>query len=209
MLMSTANSALRTPAPATDARDHVAAARGCVALAEVPRAAWEALCGNAVVANPFYDPDWCLAAAAGARVQAGARALTAWRGDRLIGLLPVVSAWQAMRLPLPLLCAWQAYGPLTVPLIDRAFAPDAWRGLRAAAAGLGVRGIRFAYFDADGAVASLIDPSGEALARRIGGFTRAQLDATQDGEAAVRDGFGRRSSRNCGASATGWKSRAR
>ena len=72
--------------------------------------------------------------------KSGARALLAWdtpARTRLIGLLPVVSAWRALRIPIPVFVAWQAYAPMTTPLFDRDMADTAARGLIAAAAKAG------------------------------------------------------------------------
>jgi CelD/BcsL family acetyltransferase involved in cellulose biosynthesis len=173
-----------------DAAEEPRATRSAIVeLADVPREAWLRLCEIAIDPNPFYDPDWCLAAAQGARVYAGARALLVWQGERLIGLLPVVSAWQTIRLPLPVLYAWQAYGPLTMPLIDPQSAPDAWRGLRAAAAMAGARALRFRYFNTASEMLTLLDPMGEAAARAFTNLQRARLDATQDADQVFNAGL--------------------
>jgi hypothetical protein len=107
-----------------------------VDLLAVPQAAWADLAARAIEPNAFYHPAWASAVARHAEGKSGARALLAWDGPartRLIGLLPVTSAWRALRLPIPALVAWQAYAPLTTPLIDRDMPDVAARALLAAA----------------------------------------------------------------------------
>ncbi|BAT60983.1 hypothetical protein GJW-30_1_03533 [Variibacter gotjawalensis] len=159
-----------------------------VDLAAVPDRPWLALAENALAPNPYYDPTWAKTALQGARVTSGARALLAWQGEgrgRLIGLLPVVSAWQAVKLPLPIMYAWQGYGPLSMPLIDRRFAPEAWRKLCAAAVADGARAIVLPYAEMGSELLSVIDPSGEAVSNPLRQYTRAQLDARQSLDAAI------------------------
>src|SRR6202171_3969760 len=109
-------------------------------LRAVPEAAWADLVGRAIEPNPFFHPAWARAVARHAEGKSGARALVWWDAPprtRLIGLLPVVSAWRALRIPIPVLVAWQAYAPLTTPLFDRDRADTAARRLIAAAAKAG------------------------------------------------------------------------
>ncbi|MBZ0149170.1 MAG: GNAT family N-acetyltransferase, partial [Pseudorhodoplanes sp.] len=107
-----------------------------VDLAKVPLRAWSQLAACAIEPNAFYQPAWARAVSAHARGRAGAQVLLVWDGPEqknLIGLLPVVSAWRALKLPIPVFVAWQAYAPLTTPLLDRDAAEQAAGGLLDAA----------------------------------------------------------------------------
>lgn len=99
-----------------------AVGRRRTALTAVAPEAWRALAARAIEPNGYYLPDWELAVNASATGRTGASALTAWSASpapRLIGLLPVVSFWRALRLPLPALVSASPYGTLTTPLLDR------------------------------------------------------------------------------------------
>ncbi|MEO8686033.1 MAG: GNAT family N-acetyltransferase, partial [Devosia sp.] len=87
-------------------------------IATVPRPAWTALCAAAIEPNIFFDPGFSTPAATMAGGGRGADALVAFDGSRMTGLVPVVSAWQAFRLPIPALVALQPYSPLSTPLLD-------------------------------------------------------------------------------------------
>lgn len=187
------SSAIPLDASSPDARRAEETWCEAVDLAAVPERPWRALAEAALAPNPYYDIDWARQANATARVTRGARALLAWQGEgrgRLIGLLPVVSAWRAVRLPLPVLFAWQGYGPLTMPLVDRRFAPEAWRKLRAAARAQGARAVCLPFVDMRDASLPLLDPAGEAAAQPLRLFSRARLDARQSPEAALVAAFG-------------------
>ena len=90
-------------------------------LADVPEQLWDDLCRRLAEPNAFYDPAWCRAFAGHTDLPDGVTALVAWddRMTHLIGVLPVHNAKRALNLPLPLLVAWTAYAPLTMPLLDR------------------------------------------------------------------------------------------
>lgn len=167
------------------------AAFDVVDLLAVPEAAWADLAARAVEANAFYHPAWARAVARFAEGKAGARALVAWDSPakrRLIGLLPVVPAWRAMRMPVPVFVAWQAYAPLTTPLLDRDNAEAAARALIAAAVKGGAQALLLPAFAEEG-------PAAQAMRAAIAPFNlepyafdrhqRAQLDATQDADEAV------------------------
>lgn len=111
-----------------------------VAIADIPEAAWRDLAGCALEPNLFYEPAWMRAVARHARDHRGAKVLLAWdtpRKKRLIGLLPVVTAWRAKKLPVPMLVAWQPYAPLRTPLLDRSMPRAAAHGLIDAAIAAG------------------------------------------------------------------------
>jgi len=183
-------------ARASIARDR-AIARGDMATFEVvnllavPEAAWADLAARAVEANAFYHPAFARAVARFAEGRSGARALVAWDSPakrRMIGLLPVVPAWRALRLPVPVFVAWQAYAPLTTPLLDRDNADAAARALLAAARKGGAHALLLPALAEDG-------PAAQAMRAAIADFglepfafdrhERARLDATQDGEEAL------------------------
>lgn len=162
-----------------------------VDLFDVPQAAWADLAGRALEANAFYLPDWARAVARHAEGKSGARVLLAWDSparDRLIGLLPVMSAWRTLRIPVPLFVAWHPYSPVATPLIDRDRAADAARGLVAAARRGGALALLLPSAPDEG-------PAVKALRAAVADFDavpvamnrrqRALLDATQGSETAI------------------------
>ena len=105
-------------------------------LADIPLRDWSQLVERAVEPNAFYEPAWARMVSAHARGRMSAKALLTWetpQRKRLIGLMPVASAWRTLKLPIPVLVAWQAYAPLTTPLLDRDAAEQAAAGLLDAA----------------------------------------------------------------------------
>lgn len=165
-------------------------------LANVPVRAWSHLSACAIEPNAFYDPAWARAVSAHARGRMHAKALLAWDGpDRqsLIGMLPVTSAWRALTLPIPVLVAWQAYAPLTTPLLDRDNAEQAVSGLLDAARKAGASAILFPNLAQDGPAVAAIT---SALARRgirphvHETYQRARLDAHGDAAILLRDALG-------------------
>ena len=167
-----------------------------VDLGAIPPQAWAALAERAVEPNAFFQQAWTLAVAEHARGLSGAHALLAWDGPsrkRLIGLLPVVSAWRALKMPIQMLVAWQAYAPLTVPLLDRECADVAARGLLQAAARAGANGVLFPSLASDCASARALHRAAKAFGiepRAINAHARATLDATQDCEATLKQALG-------------------
>jgi CelD/BcsL family acetyltransferase involved in cellulose biosynthesis len=164
-------------------------------LMAVPQEAWADLAARAAEPNAFYHPVWARAVA-GRTSEHGVRALLAWDGPartRLIGLLPVVSAWRSLRLPLPVLVAWQAYAPLTTPLLDRDMTDIAARALVAAARKAGAVALLMPALAEEG-------PSAAALRGALAEFKgapvafnrhqRALLDATQDSDTAIQSSLG-------------------
>jgi CelD/BcsL family acetyltransferase involved in cellulose biosynthesis len=167
-----------------------------VDLADVPMRAWSHLSACAIEPNAFYDPAWARPVSAHARGRMHAEALLAWDGpdhERLIGMLPVVSAWRALKLPIPVLVAWQAYAPLTTPLLDRDVAEQAVAGLLDAARKAGASAILFPNLAQDGPAAAAITG---ALSRRgtrphvHDVYERARLDAHGDAAILLRDALG-------------------
>lgn len=165
-------------------------------LANVPLRAWSQLAACAIEPNAFYQPAWACAVSAHARGRTGAKALLVWDGPErknLIGLLPVVSAWRALKLPIPVFVAWQAYAPLTTPLLDRGATEQAAGGLIDAAQRAGAGAILFPHLTQDGPAAAAINA---ALARRDihphvhEARERARLDARGDAAVLLRDALG-------------------
>jgi CelD/BcsL family acetyltransferase involved in cellulose biosynthesis len=160
-------------------------------LLAVPQAAWANLAGRALEPNPFFHPTWARAVEGHAEGKSGARALLAWDGPartRLIGLLPVVSAWRALRIPIPVFVAWQAYAPLTTPLLDRDMTDTAARGLIAAAAKAGAMALLLPMLAEQGPAASALHGAIAEFSLNPYAFERhrrARLDAIQDADVAI------------------------
>ncbi len=124
-----------------------------VDAADVPVKPWEELAARAVERNIFYEPAWMRAVSRHARDYRGAKVLLAWDGPakkRLLGLMPVWTAWRALKLPLPALVAWQAYAPLRTPLLDREMTDAAAHGLIDAAIGAGAEALLLPVQTTDG-----------------------------------------------------------
>lgn len=163
---------------------------------------WRGLAGRAIEPNGYYLPDWELAVNASARGRCGARALTAWnraadaRHDavpQLSGLLPVISAWDAYRLPLKTLVSADPYGTLGTPPIDRDMTAEAVAGLLQRARGAGARALVLRNMSLDGpamqAFAEVLRQQGLAP-RVLQSHARACLDATRDADELLRDALG-------------------
>ena len=124
-----------------------------VDVANIPLKPWQELADRAVEPNVFYEPAWLRAVSDHASRYRGARALLAWDGPaktRLLGMMPVWSAWRALRLPLPMLVSWQAYAPLRTPLLDGETTDAAAHGLIDAAVGAGVEALSLPLQTIDG-----------------------------------------------------------
>lgn len=124
-----------------------------VDVADVPVAAWEDLAARAVEPNVFYEPAWMRAVSAHAKDYRDAKVLLAWDGPakkRLLGLMPVWTAWRALKLPLPVLVAWQPYAPLRTPLLDREVTDAAAHGLIDAALEAGAEALLLPLQTTDG-----------------------------------------------------------
>ena len=68
-------------------------------LHSIDIADWRALAGRAIEPNGYYLPDWELAVNATAPGRTDASAISAWSGDRLVALMPVVPLWRAAKIP--------------------------------------------------------------------------------------------------------------
>ncbi|CAN5352310.1 GNAT family N-acetyltransferase [soil metagenome] len=163
--------------------------------------AWRLLAERAIEPNGYYLPDWELAVNELARGRAEARALTAWGEaegadpgtDHAIALLPVVSAWDAYRFPMPVLVSADPYGTLGTPPIDRDSAAEAIDGLIAQAQAAGARALILRNMSLGGpamqAFADVLETRGIAP-RILQSHVRASLDATRDGDELLRDALG-------------------
>jgi len=180
------------------AEGHVAAAlreaNKLVRLRTVPPADWLALSRHAIEPNGYFLPDWELAVDASARGRSGVLALCGRNAARtLTALLPVISAWRAFKLPLPVLVSADPYGDLATPLIDGRAPVDAARTLLAQARASGAHAIVLRHVTIEGAAANAI-----AIALSENGLApivlraeqRACLEAATDAEQLLRDALG-------------------
>jgi len=180
------------------AEGHVAAAlreaNKLVRLRTVPPADWLALSRHAIEPNGYFLPDWELEVDASARGRSGVLALCGRNAARtLTALLPVISAWRAFKLPLPVLVSADPYGDLATPLIDGRAPVDAARTLLAQARASGAHAIVLRHVTIEGAAANAI-----AIALSENGLApivlraeqRACLEAATDAEQLLRDALG-------------------
>lgn len=178
-------------------------ARGLTSLASVSRASWNSLAGRAIEPNGYYLADWELAVDAFATGRTGASALTAWStppagsgpASVLNGLVPVISFWEAYRLPLPVLVSADPYGTLGTPLLDRGASLEAAVSLLNHARDTGERALLLRDVALDGKALAAFTA---ALARDdlrphlVNAHARACLDATRDADTLLRNALGAR-----------------
>ena len=163
---------------------------GKLPLPSIDIAAWRALSSRAIEPNGYYLPDWELAVNATAPGRTDASALAASRGDRLIGLMPVVPLWRAARIPLPALASAHPYGTLCTPLLDRDEAENAAQRLLEAARAGGAHALLLREVALDGAAMKAFNNvlRGEGLrARTLNWHLRASLDAMRDADELLRE----------------------
>src|SRR5665213_1583921 len=106
---------MRAPSDTTMPHGNALVPLTCIAANQ-----WRELSERANEPNGYYLPGWELAVNSFASGRTDASALAAWSGDRLIGLLPLVSMWHAHKIPLPALVSAHPYGTLCAPPLDRA-----------------------------------------------------------------------------------------
>ena len=158
---------------------------------------WRHLSENAVEPNGYYLPEWELAVntfATGRRdVDALAATTPESHSPRLIGLMPVISAWRAYKLPLPVLVNADPYGTLATPLIDRDLADDAVAQLMENARGAGAHALILRDTPIHGAVLTtftrILEQDG-MRPRILTSHVRACLDATRDADELLREALG-------------------
>lgn len=169
-------------------------ARAPVPLAAVDAGQWRALAQRAIEPNGYYLPAWALAVSATARSRTDASALAAHDPSaRLIGLMPVVSLWRALKIPLPALVSAHPYGTLCSPLLDRDAPLEAAKRLLQQACEAGAHALVLTDVALDGAAMASL----EQVLKRDGltptilsSYLRASLDATPDGETLLREALG-------------------
>ncbi|MET4291977.1 CelD/BcsL family acetyltransferase involved in cellulose biosynthesis [Bradyrhizobium sp. LB8.2] len=192
-MVDIAHQAATNPASAK----HAAASHARVPLTAIEAGQWRALAQRAVEPNGYYLPGWELAVSASARGRTDASALPAFDGAsaRLIGLMPVTSLWRAWKIPLPALVSAHPYGTLCSPLIDRDAPMEAATRLLQRAREAGAHALVLNDVALDGAAMTALN---QALHRDglqpkiLSSYTRASLDATQDGETLLREALGAR-----------------
>ena len=169
-------------------------ARALRPLRALPPADWLALSRHAIEPNGYFLPDWESAVDASARGRTDVLALCGRNAARtLTALLPVVSAWRAFRLPLPVLVSADPYGDLATPLIDGRAPVDAARALLAQARASGAHAIVLRHVTIEGAATNAL---AIALSEKdlgpivLRAEQRACLDATTDAEQLLRDALG-------------------
>jgi len=154
---------------------------------------WRALSQRAIESNGYYLPDWKLAVNASAPGRMNASALSAWKGDRLIGLMPVVPLSRAMQIPLPALVSAHPYGTLCTPLLDRELAEPAARDIMQAARDSGARALLMREVALDGAAMKALHAvlRGDGLrARILNWHLRASLDAKRNADELLHEALG-------------------
>lgn len=174
---------------------HAEAVRALVPLTFIDAGQWRALAQRAIEPNGYYLPGWELAVSATARGRTSASVLSAFDGPsaRLIGLMPVISLWRALKIPLPGLVSAHPYGTLCSPLIDRDVATESATHLLQQAREAGAHALVLTDVALDGAAMNSLK---QALGRDglkprvLSSYIRASLDARQDGETLLRDALG-------------------
>ncbi len=157
---------------------------------------WRALSARAIEPNGYYLADWELAVSASARDRTGASALVAWSDSSCpepIGLMPVVSLWQALKIPLPALVSAHPYGTLCTPLLDTEHVDNAVGCLLRQARRVGARALVLRDVSIDGAAvkAILIALQREGLhPRLLRSYKRACLNATRNADELLHEALG-------------------
>lgn len=171
-----------------------------MALGSVGIDRWRALAERVVEPNGYYLPDWGLAVNATARARTDAAALTVYenssgrsKAGALIGLMPVITAWRAFRIPLPVLVSADPYGTLCTPLLDRDGAEAAAAALLGEARAIGQHALILRNVALDGAAMKAFTVALERDGlepQTLQAHARASLDATRDADELLRDALG-------------------
>lgn len=161
---------------------------------------WQHLSDSAIEPNGYYLPEWKLAVNEFAQGRTDVSALTAEVESqipndtpRLIGLMPVVSAWRAYGLPVPALVSADPYGTLATPVLDRDMADIAVAKLMGRARDAGAHALILRDVPLDGATMaafSRVLKEGRMRPRILQSHARACLDANRDAEELLRDALG-------------------
>jgi CelD/BcsL family acetyltransferase involved in cellulose biosynthesis len=178
---------------ATDSRAVSGYATPLVPLTSIATDAWRQLSETACEPNGYYLPGWELAVNAFAPGRTDASALAAWNGERLIGLMPLVSMWRTYKIPLPALVSAHPYGTLCAPPLDRTMATEAAAQLLRQAREAGAHALILRDMPLDGAAMKVFTD----VLRRDGmqprvlqSVSRACLDATRDADELLHDALG-------------------
>ena len=167
---------------------------GFVPLHDVAADRWRALSDIAVEPNGYYLPEWESAVNAFATGRSDVDALVATENSlRMIGLMPVVPAWRAYKLPLPVLVTADPYSTLATPLLDRDMADGAAAQLMQHARDAGAHALILRDMPIDGAALSAFTRALERDGLRpqiLNSHARACLDATRDADDLLRDALG-------------------
>ncbi len=169
-------------------------ARGFAPLNTIAADGWRDLSDRAIEPNGYYLPEWESAVNAFANGRSDVDALVASEGpSRMIGLMPVTSAWRAYRLPMPALVTADPYSTLATPLIDRDAADDAVAQLMQNARDAGARALILRDTPIDGAAVSAFTRALDRDGLRphiLNSHARACLDATRDADDLLREALG-------------------
>jgi hypothetical protein len=174
---------------------------GAAALASINIDQWRILADRAVEPNAYHLADWELPLDATARDRTNAYALTACTdvssaesgAGALIGLIPVISAWRAYRIPFSVLVSADPYGTLGTPLLDNDFANEAAATLLRKARAIGQHALILRNVALDGTVMKAFTAVLERDGIRphtLQAHARACLDATRDADELLRDALG-------------------
>ena len=175
-----------SPRDATDTR-------ALIPLTSIASDQWRQLAEVACEPNGYYLPGWEQAVNAFATGRTDASALAAWNGDRLIGLMPLVSLWRAYKIPLPALVSAHPYGTLCAPPLDAAMSTEAAAQLLQQARDAGAHALILRDMPIDGAAmnafAEVLKRDG-IKPRVLQSVSRACLDATRDADELLQDALG-------------------
>jgi len=164
------------------------------ALSSINVGVWRDLTDRAVEPNGYYLPEWALAVDTLSRGHMNNSALAAYSDNsRLIGLMPVIPAWRAYKLPLPVLVSADVWPPLGTILLDRTAPVEAAGAMirQARASGAHALILRDATLDGPAMLAFTAALEAEGLKPRIlQSHARALLDATRDADELLRDALG-------------------
>jgi CelD/BcsL family acetyltransferase involved in cellulose biosynthesis len=166
---------------------------GLVPLISIATDQWRQLSETACEPNAYYLPGWELAVNAFAPGRTDASALAAWSGDRLIGLMPMISLWRAYKIPLPALVSAHPYGTLCAPPLDLTMVPDAAEQLMQQARNAGAHALLLRDMSLDGAAMKALT---DALRRDgieprvLQSNLRACLDATREPDELLLEALG-------------------
>lgn len=177
----------------TMAPDAAATHARLLPLADIARTQWEALAADPLDPNGFFDPGFSLNSAVHAHHGGGAQALAAYSAGRLVGLVPVMTASRALKLPIPALISTQPYNSLTTPLLDKQQAERAAGDLIDAAAASGASLLVLQMVAMEGpafdALSAAIAARGlEVVSDNV--YERAALSTDLDDETYLRSGMG-------------------